>query len=465
MRGGRYTKTVVTNVPGAEVTSTEGIPNNLAAYMAGVFHSALTGVWATAPDNGTATPVWTTRNSERVAGADTDRSGFQPCLTSQGPGLVHAWINPATGFTRVARWDALTDAITLFDQPSGTKYTVGKELGPGIVVGSLYFVSGTTGSEYRTQVYNLETGAFGDARVGFQAQRSIPMATLNGNVYTGASNGSNQPAIYVWLGSWVQVAFSTVIFKTATAQITGVLFYERKGKLYLGAKSNATDGLTLYEFDPALPGVLTDVTSIVDGTIASPTPGITVATTDWTWGFYVDVDTLGVPRYMLQLVPNRKINSPTCVLYEHTDAGIVLIGSTDLGLATNCYQQAPYCVAGLTFKEGGLWGVQSAAPQPHPLGMLLTYRFGGDPGNADTILRLAVASPLAAPDARANTLVAPVGGLGQGGASLVDEGGGVWRIDNWDADGVTDLTVVHQTLVDGIVNGVLTDWVIKASKT
>lgn len=465
MRGGRYSKTVATNVPGALVDSTNGIPHNLAAFMGGVFHSALTSVWATAPDNGTQTPTWTTRNSERVAGLDTDRVGFQPCLTSQGPGLVHAWINPATGFTRVARWDALTDAITIFDQPSGSVFAQSKSVGPSIVVGNLFFMGGSFPGGYLTQVFNIESGAFTSAVVGGNTPAALHFATFNGNVYTGTIRVGNVPTVYVWLGSWVLVATSVEQIQQPTSNITGMLFYARKGKLYFASKPLNVNGLALYEFDPAVPGVLTNVTGILDGTVATPTPGITVSSLAWTWGFYVDVDTLGSPRYMIQLVPNQKTTSPGCVLYEHTDTGWVLIGNTDIALGTNCLQAAPYCVAGLTFKEGGLWGMKIAEPAPHALGMLLTFRFGGDPGNADTIIRLAVASPLGAPEDRADTLVAPIGGLGQFGASLVDEGGGVWRVDGWNADGVTNLTVVHRTLVDGVLNGVLTDWTAKASKT
>lgn len=467
MRGGRFSKTIVTNVPGAEISSSNDvIPSNLVAYMGGVFHSLLTDVWATAPDNGTATPVWTTRNTDRVAGGESGRCGFYPCMTSAGPGLVCAWVNPVNGTTRMARWDYLTDAITFFDQPSGLEFDVNQDLGAGIVVGNLFFIGGKDGSSHRVHVFNIENGAFTQDTL-FGAYSIIPLTTLNGLVYAVGRNGSNFPSVFVWLGAWVQVATDSAAGQNIgapTSGVTGMLGYARKGKIYLGSKKNAGDGLSLWEYDPAIPNVLTEVTGIVDGTIAAPSPGLPV-TLLHCYGFYVDVDTLGVPRYMIQVVPARKTSSPGCVLYEHTDAGIVLVDNTDLALGTNCLQQAPYCVAGLTFSEGNLWSLKIAEPTPDPLGMLLTYRFGGDPGNADSVIRIAVASPLGAPDARANTLVAPAGGLGQVGATLVEESPGVWRVDGWDANGVDDLTVVHRTLIDLVANNVLTDWTVKVGKS
>jgi hypothetical protein len=154
------------------------------------------------------------------------------------------------------------------------------------------------------------------------------------------------------------------------------------------------------------------------------------------------------------------------ILFEHTlgPEAVSLVADTAINIGSNCLTCCPLSVAGISWTEGSLWGIMVNKPQKDASGVLLTFRFGGDPGNADTNLYLQYKAPPGAPD-DLGTLSVPVGGLGQGGASLVDTGGGVWHVHNWDADGVTDLTVVHNIVVpDGVPSGTETGWSMKASK-
>jgi hypothetical protein len=467
MISGRYSETIASNIPGtirAAATANKGQVNP-AAFMAGKFHLNATEIYCVAPDLGTVpqTPVWVQHVTRSLT--EYGVSGFLPCLTTNGPGVVHAWINEGNGgATRVARYDALTDSITFFDQVGTTDPTADSKCYGMMVKGSLLFLHwGVATSAVRTQVFDLESGAFADDLLpNFSTGPGNMPCTANGNVYTSNVNGGFVQ-FHVWLGGeWVVVKTSTVVAASA-----GSCNWARDGLVNSIHYTAASGGGAVWaQYDPAT-GIVTDLTSSLDP-ILQPGGGLDAVSpaSSWRWGFYVDTSEFGNPRYMLQVALGAVTVSPGVVLFEHTTGpdAVSLIGDTGMNTGTNCLLHCPISAAGISWTEGNLWGVMVNKPAKDPAGTLLTFRFGGDAGNADTNLYLQYTAPPGAPENH-GTLSAPAGGLGQVGASLVDTGGGVWHVHNWDADGVTDLTVVHNIVVpDGVPSGTETAWSMRASK-
>jgi hypothetical protein len=472
MIAGRFSEVIASNIPGTIRAAAAGNKTsiNQGARMGNVFHVNATEQWVSAPDLGTVpqTPTWTTHATRLVT--EYGVAGFMPCLTTAGPGIVTAWINEGNGgATRVGRWDFLTGAVTFFDQVGTADPNVDAPCRGMLVLGNLLYLQWdmTTGTTVRTQVFDIETGAFASsAPASFVGQAGGPLATSNGNVYMGGLAFGNFMAFYVWLGGvWVQQVVSTI--SVVNDQEAGVLTWGRDGKINCVMYSSAGGGGVVWgQYDPST-GIVTDLSSSLDPIIQTG-GGLDIASSAnaWKYGFYVDTETLGAPRYMIQIAVDSALNNPGVVLFEHTTGpdAVVLVSDTAINTGSNCLNCAPLSSAHLNWSEGGLWGVMSAKPAKDDDGVLLTFRFGGDPGNADTNLYLQYTAPPGAPK-NLGTLSAPVGGLGQVGASLVDTGGGVWHVHGWDADGATDLTVVHKIVVpDGVPSGTETGWSMKASK-
>ena len=337
-----------------------------------------------------------------------------------------------------------------------------------MVGGNLLFLFGNSN---RCQVWNLETGQLTNLTMVGNASVTRMIAELGGNIYTYSRDaGTGLGAFFVFLGGdWIKVRESGDTVTAFPIVGSGWPCWARNGKLYGCARDNAgNDGWQMQEYDPST-GVIQNVSNTLLDPLLRTGGGLTDINSAERWdaGFYVDVDELGNPRYMLQVFPDLSDQNPGCVLFEHTDAGLVLVGDTNINGGANCKTLQQSNVAPYSYRDvtGKLWGAKWAKAQAADNGMLLTFRFGGDPGNADKVIRISVAAPPGAPVDRANNLVAPPGGLGQPGASLFEESPGVWRVDGWDANGVDNLTVVHRTIADSIPNGIQAEWTAKISES
>lgn len=400
--------------------------------------------------------TWTT-----ISGLQTARSGILPVLTSAGPCLVFVSHSGTNNFPVASRHNVLSGVTDFFQSTSGVQADRLVPYRFSTVFGTRYIQIMKTifATSSVCKILDVETGTWSDA-VGLEGSfgEAPTIAFLNGNAYSCNLGAGGEYLLRVLLGGvWVQVAQIGATLTTGS-QIQ-IPMWERNGFLYIMLNDgNLATGRQLWRWSEA--------TGPEDVTLTELNPllrtggglGAVADSRNWAFGFYLDqTSPSGTIRHMLQVAPGLKTAAPGVILFEHGDTAIDLVGDTDLSTGSYSLTWAPYYGNYLQWRSGDLWALAVSPPSPVQGGMLRTYRIGGDPGNADKIVRLRYAQPVAGQQDQA-TLLVPGGGLGQPGASLVEEAPGVWRVDGWDANGVDNLQVIHATLTDGLQNASPSAW-------
>jgi len=473
---GRFLQ-VVDNPGGSLLTTSSYKQNNynVAAHMGGYIH-VMNNEWRAVNAVITGSPPFTwqtlyTRNTTSSAAF----TGFHPFLSSNGPGLV-ARVAGANSFGNsipiYLRWFYNTPGVVQTTTSSGE---VSRTLDspPALVVGALFYANAarsSSGTGVFTKIFNIEDASITDVSGGSGSIVQSCLATINNNVYrvNGTTSGGSYTLQVILGGAWVDVI--TVPTITVPAFTLGapqgiVGLWARGSLLYICAPATG-GGAGLFEYDPGL-GTITDVTNTLLDPLLRPGGGLNSTVSSLNWGFsnYYDLQTpLGDERCFIQLRFGLASSGAGIILFEHTGSGVTFVGNTEFNSEIHGSLNCPYYGNHVQWTDGNLWVLQTALPTPVQDGVQRTYRIGGDPGNADTKIRLYYDYPPGAPDNQA-TLEVPSGGLGQAGASLVEESPGVWVVEDWDADGTSTLSVIHKTIDDSIPAGDPTAWYASASKS